>query len=236
MFLRKEASSALRREILQFLFLRQFWKVGCFCLSVVNVNLKCRSRIKIIDAHVPMIDYSLPITFPFTTIFSIKRTWGPGLWPWRQCEDPGAQGQWQCDRAPCPAQEEEVTPKSAGWGGPGEAVDLPAGPNEAKCVAPAWLLVGPGSVGDLMSWFQCLSLVGLDGLCGLKGACPGLAYARPLRLSSQIHRQHQKEADFLPFWRLQSDHQSSGRLGSQWGSVGRLHFVSSGALCVCPSS
>lgn len=65
---------------------------------------------------------------------------------------------------------------------------MPAGPNKAKCVAPAWLLVGPGSVGDLMYWFQCLSLIGLDGLCGLKGACPGLAYARPLRLSSQIHR------------------------------------------------
>ena len=111
MFLRKEASSALRREILQFLFLRQFWKVGCFCWSVVNVDLKCQSRIKIIDARVPILDYSLPITFPFATI---KRTWGPGLWPWHQCEDPGAQGQWQGDRAPCPAQEEEVTSKVLG--------------------------------------------------------------------------------------------------------------------------
>lgn len=94
-------------------------------------------------------------------------------------------------------------------------MDLLPGPNGTKRVAPAWLLVGPGSVGDLMSRFQCLSLVGLDVLCGLKGACPGLAYARPLRLSSQIQTERQKETDFSPFWRLQSGHQGAGRLGSQ---------------------
>ena len=186
MFLRKEASSALRREILQFLFLKQFWKVGCFCWLVVNVDLKCQSWIKIIDAHVPMIDYSLPISFPFTTIFSIKRTWRPGLWPWRQCEDPRAQGQWQGDRAPCPAQEEEVTPKGAGWGGPGEAVDLPAGPSGAKHVAPAWPAGGTRVRGDLMFWFSVwASLVWMVSV-GWRALVP--VYACPLRLSSQIHR------------------------------------------------
>ena len=75
------------------------------------------------------------------------------------------------------------------------------------------LLVGPGSVGDLMFWFQCLSLFGLDGFCGLKGACPSLCMSSQIVLTNpQTERQ---KADFLPFWKLQGDHQGAGRLGSQ---------------------
>lgn len=92
-------------------------------------------------------------------------------------------------------------------------MDLLAGPSGAKHVAPAWPAGGTRVRGDLMFWFQCLSLFGLDGFCGLKGTCPGLCMSTQIVLTNpQTERQ---KADFLPFWKLQGDHQGAGRLGSQ---------------------